>query len=107
MAKRLYADLSVFSIEGKVWVINDKLNEVSALVIIKVITFAGEMLYETSKELVLEANSALNLLNVTKDHHRNRLKDVLIYTEIVGGKDAVMQSTEYLATYKELELPEG
>lgn len=44
MAKRLYPDVAIYTLKNKVYAVNDKLYDVTALAIIKVVSFSGKIL---------------------------------------------------------------
>ncbi len=44
MAKRLYPDVAIFTLKNKVYAVNDKLYDVTALAIIKIVSFSGKVI---------------------------------------------------------------
>jgi|LakMenEpi03Aug12_release.lakeMendotaPanAssembly.Ray.scaffolds.fasta_scaffold397423_1 hypothetical protein len=64
MAKRLYPDVAIYTLNNKVYVVSDKLYNVSALATIQVISFSGQVLKKIEKEVQLLANQVQSIYTV-------------------------------------------
>jgi hypothetical protein len=49
MAKRLFPDVAIFTLNNKVYAVSDKLYDISVLAIIKFISFNGKLLKKIEK----------------------------------------------------------
>jgi beta-mannosidase len=108
MAKRLYPDVSIFTINDKVYAVSDKLYPVNALTIIKFFTLGGKLLKKVEKEVNLKINEVQEIYTVSNsDYEGATPNDVVIYTEIVAGKSNIMSSTHFNARFKDLNLPQA
>uniref|UniRef100_A0A1J3IS01 Mannosidase Ig/CBM-like domain-containing protein n=2 Tax=Noccaea caerulescens TaxID=107243 RepID=A0A1J3IS01_NOCCA len=106
MAKRLYPDTAIFTINNKVYAVNDKLHEVNALAIIKFFALDGRLLKKVEKEVLLKANEVQELHAITPaDYEGASQNDAMIYTEIIAGKKDIMSSTAFNVRFKDLNLP--
>lgn len=56
MAKRLYPDIAIFTLRNKIYAVNDKLYDVTALAIIKFISFSGKVVKKIEKSVELKIN---------------------------------------------------
>lgn len=106
MAKRLYPDVAIYTQLGKVYAINDKLYQVEALAVLKIYSFTGETLHSEEMKVKLQANQVKLLWTLSQEHYKNTPQNSLvIYTEIVAGKNEIMSSTDFLVRFKDLNLP--
>ena len=108
MARRLFPDVAIFHVSDKIHVVNDKLYDVNALVIIKFFSLKGEMLKKEEKSVNVKGNEVLEIYKVdgTECGSADR-KECMIYMEVVAGKDRHMTSTHFNAYFKDLNLPEA
>jgi hypothetical protein len=59
MAKRLYPDVAIYTLNNKVHVVSDKLYNLTALATIQIVSFSGKVLKKIEKEVKLTANQVL------------------------------------------------
>ncbi len=106
MAKRLYPDVAIFTQSNKVYAINDKLYDVTALAIIKFFALDGRLLKKYEKEIALAPNEVKEVHSISNtDYEGVSPSDAMIYTEIVAGKNSIMSSTAFNVRFKDLKLP--
>lgn len=100
MAKRLYPNTAVFCQDGRVTVVNDNLHEVEVLVMIRVQDMRGKIMLNTTEVVKLKENEVKRLKDL-KDFHSD---SVVVYTEIVAGRNQEMWSTAFFVPFKDLKL---
>lgn len=108
MAKRLYPDVAIFTLNNKVYAVNDKLYDVNALAIIKFFSFDGKLIKKEEKEVNLKINEVKEIYSISAaDYTGAAQSDVVIYTEIIAGKSNIMSSTTFNGRFKDLNLPQA
>lgn len=108
MAKRLYPDVAIFTLNNKVYAVNDKLYDVNALAIIKFFSFDGKLIKKEEKEVNLKINEVKEIYSISAaDYTGAAQSDVVIYTEIIAGKSNIMSSTAFNGRFKDLNLPQA
>jgi hypothetical protein len=106
MAKRLYPDVAIFTLNGKIFAVNDKLYDVTALAIIKFFSLDGKLLKKVEKEVNLKINEVQEIYTISNsDYEGGSQNEAMIYTEIIAGKSQVMSSTSFNVRFKDLNLP--
>lgn len=65
MAKRLYPDVAIFTQNNKIFAVNDKLYDVTALAIIKFFALDGKLLKKYEKEITLTANEVKEVHSIS------------------------------------------
>ena len=85
-AKRLYPDIAILNSDRQgVTIINDKFYPVEVMAIIQLITFDGEVLLNETQNVKLAANE-VKYLKVNLDAAKGKENQVVLYTEVVGGR---------------------
>jgi beta-mannosidase len=85
-AKRLYPDIAIlYSDRHGVTIINDKFYPVEVMAIIQLITFDGVVLVNETQNVKLAANE-VKQLKVNLDSFKGKENQVVLYTEVVGGR---------------------
>lgn len=105
MAKRLYPDVAIFTLNNKIFAVNDKLYDVTALAIIKFFALDGRLLKKVEKEVSLKLNEVQEIYTISNtDYEGGSQADSMVYTEIIAGKTDIMSSTSFNARFKDLNL---
>ena len=75
MAKRMYPDVAIYTLNNKVHVVSDKLYNISALATIQVISFDGKVLKKVEKEVQLAANQVQEIYTVGPNDYQGGSPD--------------------------------
>ena len=75
MAKRLYPDVAIYTLNNKVHVVSDKLYKISALATIQGVSFEGKVLKKIEKEVQLAANQVQEIYTVGSNDYQGGSPD--------------------------------
>ena len=100
MAKRSYPNVAIFCQDGKITAVNDNLYNVQAVTIVKVFNLDGSLLYNKTETIELKENEVRNMPDVKSFNG----KDVIVYMEIIAGRNKEMWTTATFYPFKDLSL---
>ena len=105
MAKRLYPDVAIFTVNNSIYAVSDKLYPLKALAIIKFFHLNGTLLNFIEKEVELQINEAKVIYKIdSKEYKDAPQEESMIYTEIIAGKNQGMSSTYFNTKFQGLKL---
>lgn len=108
--RNLYRDVlvSVIVREGtcEVWLVSDRLNEVSGIFNLSLLSFAGDKNLIINQKIDLKANSSTKVYSgeISRFIPENELNEWMIFAEFVDDTGQIFNNTEFLKSYGQLDL---
>jgi len=92
----------------KVGIVNDRLENVNAQLILKLMDFSGRVIWEKASLVELPANSSSDYFN---ENYREFLygkntRELLLSAELVENNETISKNTFFFRPFKELNVPE-
>lgn len=92
----------------KVGIVNDRLEDITAQLRLKLMDFNGKVIWEDMSVVELPANSSGNYFDVNKNEYeytyRKQLDKLVLVTELVKAGEVLSKNTFYFKSFKELKI---
>ena len=91
----------------KVGIVNDRLEQVNAQLILKMMDFDGRVLWERASLVEISANSSRDYFNENKDEFLNKkdTRNLLFSAELVENGKTLSRNLFFFRPFKELNIP--
>jgi beta-mannosidase len=94
----------------KVDIVNDKLEDFTAELKMKLMTFDGRVIWENASLVNLSANSAKNFFDINKNeflyNFRKQIDEIVFVCELVQGGKVISKNAFYFKPFKHLKVPQ-
>ena len=91
----------------KVGIVNDRLNEVNAQLILEIMDFEGKVVWEKDLQVNIPANSSSDYFDVKKDGFlsQKNTRNLFFFTKLVQNEQVIARNIFFFRPYKELNIP--
>ncbi|HDR52237.1 MAG TPA: glycoside hydrolase family 2 protein, partial [Mariniphaga anaerophila] len=91
----------------KVGIVNDRLEQVNAQLILKMMDFDGRVIWERASLAEIPANSSRDYFNENKNEflYRKDTRDLLFSTELIENGKTISRNIFFFRPFKELNVP--
>ncbi|MFW5657711.1 MAG: glycoside hydrolase family 2 protein [Bacteroidota bacterium] len=92
----------------KVGIVNDRLEQINGQLILKLMDFDGQVIWERASLVEIPANSSRDYFNENKYEFflRKNTRHLLLSAELVEGGEVISKNTFFFRPFKELNIPE-
>ncbi len=94
----------------KVGIVNDRLENITAQLRLKLMDFNGKVLWEELSVVEISANSSANYFDVNKREfeaqYRKNVNQMVLVTEVVQGSEILSRNLYFFRPFKELKIEE-
>ncbi|WP_217651621.1 beta-mannosidase [Mariniphaga anaerophila] len=91
----------------KVGIVNDRLEQVNAQLILKMMDFDGQVIWETASLAEIPANSSRDYFNENKHEflYRKDTRNLLLSAELIENGKTISRNIYFFRPFKELDIP--